>query len=57
MISMEVHVHHVPPIHIFSVICKVGGQGGSLAGNTLRHNNQIFIFVKNDVVLSWQMNN
>ncbi len=57
MINKEVRVHHVPPIRILSVIHKVGGQGGSLAGNTFRHNGQIFILVKNDIVLSWQMNN
>jgi hypothetical protein len=56
MISMEVRVHHVPPIRILNVIHKVGGQGCSLASSTLRHNGQIFIFVKNDVMLSWQMN-
>ncbi len=56
-ISKEVCVHHVPPIRILSVIRKVGNQGGSLAGSTLRHSSQIFIFVKNDVVVSWQMNN
>ncbi len=57
MINKEVHIHHVPPIRILSDIRKVGGQGGFLAGNMLCHNDQIFIFVKNDVVLSWQMNN
>ncbi len=57
MINMEVHLHHIPPIRILSVIHKVGSQGGSLASNTLRHNGQIFIFVKNDVVMSSQMNN
>jgi hypothetical protein len=57
MINKEVRVHHVPPIHILSVIHKVSGQGGSLVGNTLHHNGQNFIFVKNDVVFSWQMNN
>ncbi len=57
MISKEVRVHHIPPIHILSVICKVGGQGGILASGTLHHSDQIFIFVKNDIVLSWQMNN
>jgi hypothetical protein len=40
-----------------SIIHKVGSQGGFLVGSMLRHNNQIFIFVKNDIVLSWQMNN
>jgi hypothetical protein len=53
MISKEVHVHHVPPIRILNVTRKVGGQGGSLAGSTFRHIGQIFIFVKNDIVLSW----
>jgi len=57
MINREVGVYHVPPIRILNVIHKVGGQGGFLAGSTLRHNDQIFIFFKNDVVLSWQMNN
>jgi hypothetical protein len=52
MISKEVCVHHVPPIRILSVTHEVGSQGGSLEGNTLRHNGQIFIFVKNDVVMS-----
>ncbi len=53
MINREVHVHHVPPICILSIIRKIGGQSGSLAGSTLHHNGQIFIFIKNDVVLSW----
>jgi hypothetical protein len=57
MINREVRVHHIPPIYILSIIRKVGNQGGFLAGSTLRHNGQIFIFVKNDIVLSWQMNN
>jgi len=57
MISREVRIHHVPPIHILSVIRKVGGQGGFLVGSMLRHSGQIYIFIKNDVVLSWQMNN
>jgi hypothetical protein len=57
MINMEVRVHHVLLIRILSVICKVGSQGGFVMGNTLRHNGQIFIFVKNDVVLPLQMNN
>jgi hypothetical protein len=52
MISREIRVHHVSPIHILSVIGKVGGQGGFLAGSTLRHSGQIFIFIKNDIVLS-----
>jgi hypothetical protein len=55
--NKEVRVHHVSPIRILSVVRKVGNQGGSLVGNTLCHSGQIFIFVKNDVVLSWQMNN
>ncbi len=57
MINREVRVHHISPIRILSVICKIGGQDGFLVSNTLHHNDQIFIFVKNDVVLSWQMNN
>ncbi len=57
MINREVHIHHVSPILILSIIHKVGGQSGSLVGSTLYHNIQIFIFVKNDVVLSWQMKN
>jgi len=57
MINKEVSIHHVPPIRILSVIQKVGNQGGFLVNSTLHHNDQIFIFVKNDVVLSWQMNN
>ncbi len=52
MISREIRVHHVPPICILSIIHKVNNQGGSLASNMLRHNGQIFIFVKNDVVVS-----
>jgi hypothetical protein len=28
-----------------------------LAGSMFHHNSQIFIFVKNDVVMSWQINN
>jgi len=57
MINREVRIHHVLPICISNVIHKVGGQGGFLAGNTFCHSGQIFIFVKNDVVMSWQMNN
>ncbi len=49
---MEIHVHHVSPICILSVIRKVGGQNGSLVGNTFHQDNQIFIFVENDIVLS-----
>jgi hypothetical protein len=26
-------------------------------GSMVRHTGEIFIFVKNDIVLSWQMNN
>jgi hypothetical protein len=52
MINKEVCIHHIPPIQILSIIRKVGGQGGFLAGKTLRHSGQIFIFVKNDIVLS-----
>jgi len=52
MISREVQEHNIPPIRILNIICKVSNQGGSLAGSTLRHSDQIFIFVKNDVVLS-----
>jgi hypothetical protein len=51
MISKKVRIHHVSPIRILSVTHKVGSQGGSLEGNTLRHNGQIFIFVKNDVMM------
>jgi hypothetical protein len=54
---MEVHVHHILPISLLSIICKVGGQGGSLTGSMLHHSGQIFIFVKNGTVMSWQMNN
>ncbi len=52
MINKEVRVHHILPIHILSVIRKIGSQGGSLVGSTFRHNGQIFIFVKNDSVLA-----
>jgi len=57
MINKEVSVHHVSPIRILSVIHKVSSQGGFLVSSTFHHNGQIFIFVKNDVVLFWQMNN
>ncbi len=57
MISREVHIHHVSPIHILSIIRKVCSQSGFLVGSMVRHTGEIFIFVKNDIVLSWQMNN
>jgi hypothetical protein len=53
MIGREVRVHHILPIRILNIIRKVGGQGGSLVGSMFHHSGQIFIFVKNDIVLSW----
>jgi hypothetical protein len=53
MINREIRVNHVLPIRILSIIHKVGAQGGFQVGIMLCHSGQIFIFIKNNVVLSW----